>query len=168
VNDYYTQQLAIGQAYERYILEQLRAEGRVVESHATAALQLARGDLSVAGQDLEVKFDRLFASTGNLYIETAEKRDASRDYWTPSGVCASSAAIWYGIGDYRDFFLFKRVTLRDVARTARPIEIAMKTSRGFLLEAGRRAAFCVRERHWTDRAADGAALAFLPASAIRW
>jgi hypothetical protein len=167
---YYDAQRRLGEAFEGYVLERFRAEGLEVGRHTTAALQLSRGDLVVEGQDLEVKFDRLFASTGNLYIETAEKRNADRVGWTPSGVCAASAAVWYGIGDYRDFFLFQRVTLRDVARTARPIEIAMKTSRGFLLDPGRRAAYCVREWHWTDRTCDGreGADSFVRADEIRW
>jgi hypothetical protein len=156
--DYYAQQRARGEAFEGYIAGRLVAEGHVVTRHAGRLAQIGRGDLCVDGVDLEVKLDERLAETGNLYIETAEKRARDHARWIPSGVRSVSSARWYGIGNYRDWFVFERVDLFLEASRHAGLTITRGTSQGFLLSPGRRAELLYRERHWFDRMADGARL----------
>ena len=148
MSDYYADQLAAGDAYERYVLEQLNREGIQVARLGTQADQFALGDALIAGQPVEIKFDNRFAETGRLFIEIAEKRRAEQRDWHPSGIFAQSSAKWYGVGDYDWWFVFRRSALRAVAVTQRVITIGRQTSRGFLMAADLRKRLCVLERLW--------------------
>lgn len=162
--DYYATQRREGEAFERYLAVRLRAAGRHVARHADQASQYAHGDLRVDGIDLEIKFDTLAATTGNLYLEVAEKRDASRQHWTPSGVCSDSSAADYGVGDYRDWWLFERSVVKRLALSRPPITIARGTSQGVLLPITDAWRYSPRVFHWLDHEPNGTPYA----DAIRW
>jgi hypothetical protein len=171
VSDYYAEQLALAEAWERYIVARLRREGIPAERHDTKDSQIRYGDMRIGPDHVELKYDQKFVETGNLFIEVAEKRRAEQAQWMPSGIYASSLARWYGVGDHRDWFLFERVALRDVARPERIITIKRATSQGFLLRPAERVALMVRARHWNDVTADGSPVeppAMLTSSEIRW
>jgi len=157
MTDYYAEQLALAEAFDDYLVRRLVAEGHPAHRHLGRAAQLAHGDLSICGVDVEVKFDQLFHTTGNLFIEIAEKREASRVQWTSSGIFSGSAAPWYGIGDYRDWFVLSRAWLkRLVPAPSGVITIGRGTSRGFLLPTPTRSSGVKSERHWRDYTALGA------------
>ena len=54
MSDYYTEQRAIGDAYEQFVCEHLQMEGLKVERCITKADQIGKGDLIIAGQPLEI------------------------------------------------------------------------------------------------------------------
>ena len=146
MNDYYVLQRVRGEQYEAYVVEQLRAEGVTIARHVGREAQLLLGDTTAR---MEIKFDRLFSATGNLFIEVAEKRRATDLIWIPSGINACASFVWYGIGDYQDFFVFSRGALEQEERVAdRVLTIARGTSRGYLLTPDRRLALAVWERYW--------------------
>ena len=143
--------LKIGNAYEAYILRRIRDEGRRAASYETQAGQLAHGDITFSsGQNMEIKFDRRYHQTGNLYVEVAEKHRADQLQWVDSGIRCQSDAEWFGMGDYRDFLLFRRSDLQAEQDSGlyRIIEIGSATSRGFLLRPNRIAAIAVSTHHW--------------------
>jgi hypothetical protein len=171
VSDYYAEQLARAEAWERYIVARLTREGIPIVRHETKHAQISYGDVRIGPDHVELKLDRNFVKTGNLFIEVEEKRRAEQATWIASGIYASSEARWYGVGDYRDFFLFNREALRQVARPERIITIDRGTSRGFLMQSAERLDLAVRVRHWQDVQADGSpaiAEPMLLASEIRW
>jgi hypothetical protein len=101
---------------------------------------------------LEIKWDDKFATTGNLFIETAEKKTADQPTWTPSGIDRDDNAWLYGIGNYAEFFLFSKRTLREVARRpgVRIQENSRRTGRGFLLPRLAASECCERAFAWLD------------------
>lgn len=149
---YYGEQLEKAEAWEQYIVERLQAEGRVVERHKTRAAQYAHGDTTIG---LELKFDLELTRTGNLYIEVAEKSRPEQAEWIDSGIYARADFKWYGVGDYRDFYIFRRSALKRLAPQMPTFTIARGTSRGFLLEPPQREELVEWQRHWSDRAAHG-------------
>lgn len=171
MSDYYTVQRALGEAYERYIVARLHREGIPIVRHETQAAQFAHGDVRIGADHVEIKLDQQFAVTTNLYIETAEKRRREQATWTPSGIFSRSTARWYGIGDYRDWFLFEREHLRQNARAERLLTIARGTSQGYLMRSSERLTLAVRVRHWAEVQPDGSAAPAreqLHVSEIRW
>jgi hypothetical protein len=171
VSDYYAEQLALAEAWERYIVARLRREGIPAERHTTKEAQIGLGDMRIGPDHVELKLDQKFVETGNLFIEVNEKRRPEQEHWTASGIFASSCARWYGVGDYRDWFLFERVALRQLVRPERIITIKRATSQGFLLRPAERVALMVRARHWSDVQADGSPAVVEPmvmVNEIRW
>jgi hypothetical protein len=167
MSDYYREQRAKGEAYERYIVWQLRQDGIDVARYDTQAEQYAHGDTTIG---LEIKLDTKYCDTGNLFIEVAEKTRAEQPTWTVSGIFAASDAPWYGVGDYRNFFVFDRLTLQEQSATVRLIVTKRGTSRGFLLTEDRARQLMVRYRHWYKRLPDGRIDSgrLVQASEIRW
>jgi hypothetical protein len=155
---YYDRMQALAWAYEGYIARRLRGRGHVVTQHVGQGAQLAHGDLRVDGIDYELKLDQIYARTGNLYIEVAEKRDYRRASWTPSGICSGSSATWYGVGNYRDWFLFQLHELaaaEDYRRPRLEIRHFESAGKGWLLTPALRRGLNVVEYHWADVEADG-------------
>lgn len=130
---YYDEQLAAGQKFQDYIAEQLYRAGVVLVNFQSRDFQLARGE-NLLG--LEIKFDRQYAHTGNLWIEVAE-RAAPDHAWIPSGIYRGDNAWLYGIGDHTEFFIFSIKLLRLlVERPGSRFVVHVNTlctSRGFLL-----------------------------------
>ena len=144
--------LQAANTYEAYILWRIRAEGKLATLHETKADQLAHGDIALgSGQNLEIKFDRNYHKTANLFIEVQEKHRADQDQWVASGIRCCSDAQWFGIGDYMDFFLFRRLELQREQDSGRftIIEIGVQTSRGFLIDTGQAKALAVSTKHWS-------------------
>lgn len=139
----YASQLEAGQQYQDFIAEKLYHEGIPLINFQSRSAQL-RGE-NLLG--LEIKFDNQFARTGNLYIETAEKSRAENREYVPSGIYRDDNSWLYGIGNYREFFLFSKRTLRELYELQKQNTEACKTiatSRGFVLS--RREAAAIAER----------------------
>lgn len=159
MSDSYQTLRIIGGSYEDYIIRRLREEGEMVTPMLSSEDQRAHGDARIDHDGhctyLEIKFDRKFHKTGNLYIEVEERRlDISPD-WVPGGICAGSDVTWYGIGDYRDWHVFRRTDLIAMIPQATIIEIDDRTSRGWLMATDTRQRLLVMIRHWSDRLWDG-------------
>ena len=66
-----------------------------------------------------ITYDRLMATTGNVFIEVLERRTPEDTDWTPSGL---DDFAWYFIGD-TECFVFRRERLRTARRDGRPLVI---------------------------------------------
>ena len=62
---------------------------------------------------VEVKLDKSFRLTGNLFIETDE-RSSVYDEWRPAGIYHHSQPWLFAVGDNVSFWLFATKTLRNV------------------------------------------------------
>lgn len=58
-------------------------------------------------QGIEIKNDKKFRNTGNLFIETAEKRPEAIEY-IPSGIFRDDNTWLYIIGDYDTFYILSK------------------------------------------------------------
>lgn len=165
---------AVGVAYERYVvIERIQAEGHAIRGHDTAREQLAHGDAWLVGKGgIEIKFDQRYHVTNNLYIETEQKMRPTDPAWLASSLFAEARYRWFGIGDYGDFYVFRRADLIAFAKSAtcRIVENAVATGRGFLIPMGQRIRLRVAQRHWDDRTWDGIPVVrgMVRADEIRW
>ena len=86
---------------------------------------------------IEIKYDEISQTTGNLFIEVAEKRKAENPNWVLSGIMRQDNCWGYLIGNYDEAYLFLKRHLKNLQvkyPTVSPIIInGSKTSKGFLL-----------------------------------
>lgn len=84
-------------------------------------------------EGVEIKLDRRMASTGNLYIEVAEKAHPDRAEYSPSGIHRGDNTRVFLIGDYDRWWAFHLDTFRKMDMRGRLPRVRMPTSIGFLL-----------------------------------
>ena len=148
-----------GEALERYVVIALGAEGIVLGRYDNRDDQWNYGDLYVgeapninnANTNIEVKYDRRYHQTGNLFIEVGAKIKKSESIFKRGGIMASANWSWLITGDYRDLFMFKRIDLKrlyDEHERKNIKEISAGTGRGFLLSPSQILQFAVKEWHW--------------------
>lgn len=82
---------------------------------------------------VEIKYDELYARTGNLYIEVAEKARPRAGDYVPSGIHRADNTWLYIIGNYDLVFVFAKSLLQSFQPHYREIKITTGTSKGFLL-----------------------------------
>jgi len=145
--EYYREQLEAGQRYQDFIADRLYREGIVVVSFQSRDYQYKRGENALG---LEIKLDDKFATTGNFWIEVAEKTDPSNPAYVASGIHRNDKSWLYGIGNYDEFWIFAVLTLRRFQAKFRPTiqENGTKTSQGFLLNAADASQCCARQFDW--------------------
>ena len=85
-------------------------------------------------QGVEIKFDNVFQTTSNLWIEIAERHNPSNPY-LDSGIFRKDNSWLYCIGNYEVIYIFSKNLLILLFQTNRypVIENKLMTSRGFLL-----------------------------------
>jgi hypothetical protein len=134
VNDkeYYKKQLEKANEYQDYVVVQLhKYTGLTIPVFSSYKYQLNVGE-SLCG--FEIKHDENLKYTGNLFIETQERRSINNPY-VSSGIYRDDNSWIYIIGDYKKIFIFAKNHLRFLheKRKYRLIENKYKTARGFLL-----------------------------------
>ena len=140
----YRRDYARGVDYEDWVIVRLRADGYFTKRTTTMAEQRETGDTRCG---MEIKFDRLYADTGNLYIETAERPDTRFDM--KDGGIYSPARFWlYLIGDYETIFVFGRKVLQRLDKSGRFPAVIKDTSEGFLLSEA-------KARHYAEKVIEG-------------
>ena len=144
----YQDKLAVGLAYERYIGMALReAWGLVIHPCTTREQQIAIGENR---EGIEIKKDRNFRSTRNLYIETAEKTNADNPVYVRSGVFRKDNTWLLCIGDEAEAWLLLLDTLRRESQGSHRF-VETPTSRGFLLPVNTANTLChvvEAKLHW--------------------
>jgi hypothetical protein len=88
-------------------------------------------------QGIECKLDKVFKTTGNLWIETAERHNPDTPY-SDSGIFRNDNSWLYCIGNYDVLYLFQTNILSGMCCSGRYpiIENNLMTSKGFLLPKG--------------------------------
>ena len=105
----YDEKLAVGTVYQDHVQRNLWLHGLVIQTYASKQFQFQFGE-TIGG--LEIKYDRRYRDTGNLYIEVAEKSNAANANYVPSGIYRSDNAWLYGIGNEAQFWIFSKAHLR--------------------------------------------------------
>ena len=132
MTEYYKQQLADGKAFEQYVKQQL-AEKRqmhldIIDSKEE---QITIGETR---QGYEIKYDKRYKNTGNLYIETKEKSNPANPNYVASGIFRQDNTHTWIIGDYKQVYMFKKQTLVEVYEEKQYLRyVTTATSHGFLL-----------------------------------
>lgn len=126
----YTANLADAQEYERFVSDTLMYEKKIISGvFQSKHYQTLHGE-SATG--VEIKYDRMFRNTGNLYIETAEKHHESAEM-KPSGIYHPNDHWLIVIGDYSTFWVFASSALRIIHSREWCVDVETATSAGFLL-----------------------------------
>lgn len=131
--EYYDTQLAAAQEYQDWLCREFAKRLYFVLSPTCSRkYQYEAGE---TWQGAEIKFDKKFHETGNLFIEVAEKTNPRNADYVPSGICRRDNTWLYVIGDYRTVFVFDKKWLQRVRRSGKVkvFDIDRGTSRGFLL-----------------------------------
>lgn len=141
--DYYKSQLEEAHAFQDYcaniFLTQL---GIAVTNYKSKEYQFARGE-NVQG--IEIKYDKLFHKTGNIYIEVQEKSDPNNSDYVDSGIYRLDNSWLYAIGDYKTIYIFAK-TLLSLLHKSNKFKVATTpTSIGFLLPLEDADKYCAKK-----------------------
>lgn len=129
--DYYGKQLRDGVEYQDFVAHELCKRGMPIVSYGSRKFQYDYGENMLGA---EIKYDKKFRETGNLYIETAEKSHPSNSRYVPSGVMREDNSWLFMIGDYRDLYIFPTNFLRKLIECKNWRFISDKpTSQGYLM-----------------------------------
>lgn len=132
--EYYAEQKEHGEEFQDYVSDLLHETcGMVLGNYCSRRYQLERGE-NKAG--VEIKLDKRWRETGNLYIETAEKSRPENPEYIPSGMDRGDNSWFYAIGDYSKLWLLPLVNLRILRAKNNFKTVETPTSRGFLLPCG--------------------------------
>jgi len=126
LHENYGQNLEVGTEFQDFVADTLHEEaGLVVHNYRSRKYQVNKGENRIR---LEVKLDRKWHKTGQLFIETEERWNTEVPM-RPAGINANN---WlYAIGDNQKFWVFATSTLRNLeAQCARK---ETPTARGFVL-----------------------------------
>lgn len=82
---------------------------------------------------VEIKLDKRFRQTGNLYIEIAERTSTDKQF-SPSGIHRPDNTWLWVIGDYKTLYIFAKNVLQLVQKRFIPVITA--TSKGYLMPVG--------------------------------
>jgi hypothetical protein len=127
VNDRYGRDLQAGLEFQDQAMVMFSAMGLHLQFYASIEAQVKTGE---SMQGIEVKLDRRFRETGNLYIETCERSSPSSE-WHAAGITRDDNAWALAIGDPSKIYVLGVKQLRRIASRYR--EVHTETSRGFLM-----------------------------------
>jgi hypothetical protein len=130
MTQYYKEKLNQGLFFQDFVLELLYENGLPIISYSSKEYQNTIGE-NKAG--IEIKNDRNFRKTGNLYIEVAEKSNPENINFVPSGIYRNDKSWLYLIGDEEKIFILSKKQLQLLHKIGKYEEKQTPTSRGFLL-----------------------------------
>lgn len=130
----YKEMLEKGLTYQDFVVEQLYNIGLPIISYSSKKYQHMIGENKCG---FEIKFDDRMKTTGNIYIEIAEKSNASNREYFPSGIYRNDNTWLYIIGNYEVVYLFSKKHLRMIYEDKNRLDIFRRvqtqTSQGFLV-----------------------------------
>lgn len=118
--------------YQDFVTDVLYNRGFPICAYSSKRYNIDKGE-SRAG--VEIKNDKRFNETGNLYFETHEKRDVNNN-WTLSGIKRDDNTTFYFIGDYKRAWLFSKKQLKVLCENYMKYgfkEVETPTSKGILI-----------------------------------
>jgi hypothetical protein len=127
--DHYQAKLAEGAAFEFYIYEQF------LDRVGIEIVSLPKGHhiLGENYEGIEVKYDARMHSTGNVYIEVAEKSHPNKPKYYPSGIMRADNSHFYLIGNYKEAFVFGKAQLVALVNEHDYRCVQKATSLGYLM-----------------------------------
>lgn len=122
--------------FQDYVADLFYNIGLPINLYTSYKYQIEKGE-SRAG--VEIKYDKSFEGTGNLYIETQERYNENKPY-VPSGINRNDNTIFYAIGNKKRVLVFCKKQLKELIKKLdlKEIEINKKTSKGYILPVVRK------------------------------
>jgi len=120
---------------------------QIAEFQAFVTDQLSKIGITIhVNQGVEIKYDRNFQKTGNLYIETAEMLKSENTKFVHSGIFKNDNSWLYIIGDYKSLYLFATKYLRSIYPKRKSfVFVSEETTQGYLLPIAEAEQFCIKE-----------------------
>ena len=97
ITEYYKSCLEKGLEYQDFVTDILSNELGISLSNYLSKKYQLKGENK---QGFEIKFDNLYKTTNNIYIEIAEKSNANNEKFVKSGIFRHDNTWFYIIGDY--------------------------------------------------------------------
>lgn len=122
----------VGATFLDFVVESAWKAGIAITPYGSRYYQFNRGETRTG---VEIKFDGNFRETGQLYIETGEKRDPETGKTVLSGILRKDHWL-YAVGDYETIFLFPSRLLRLLMKEKNYENFKNETMQGFFLPVG--------------------------------
>ena len=147
--EYYHAQLDEAHEFQDYCTEWLLKElGIAITNYQSKKYQYNSGENP---QGLEIKLDKRYKETGNLYIETAEKSNPQNQNYIKSGIYRLDNSWLYAIGDYDCIWIFAKKLLVGMDEIKKYKEVRTATSIGFLLSLKEADKYCAKRLLLVDK-----------------
>lgn len=146
---FYDERLKTGNEFEKFMVRYLNGKGRNIKLYNTEHEQITIGETDAG---IEFKNDSKFRKTGNLFIETKERRHISKEY-VDSGIYRKDNTETLIIGDTVIAYEIPILKLREIDSHCPQRENDTKTGKGFLLniELAKQKEIITNEYHpWED------------------
>jgi hypothetical protein len=126
----YKLQLEDGQQYQDFLTRELSTRGIIFQQFSSKKFQYEIGE---SHSRIEIKYDKIFSKTGNLWIEFQERKYPTGTYIN-SGLLRDDNAFLWAQGDYNTLFIFCKRDLKHRLENEPYKENGQKTSIGKLLK----------------------------------
>jgi len=130
MTEIYKQNLLIGEEYQDFVVERLYEIGLAVISYSSKRYQNIKGENK---NGWEIKYDRKFRETRNLYIEVEEKTNKNNKNFVKSGIFRVDNTWLYIIGDYKTIYILSKTQLQRCYKKNRYKIVQTLTSIGMLI-----------------------------------
>lgn len=130
-SSYYQINLEEGREYQDFVLDKFLNIGMAIVGYSSYKYQKEKGETSAG---IEIKYDKKFKDTKNLYIEYGEKDPKAKEY-VRSGILREDNTWLYAIGDYKTIFIFSKRLLKVLLKSeiTKNKHVSTMTSQGYLL-----------------------------------
>jgi len=143
MTEYYKEMMQKGFEFQDFIADKLiESIGISLTSYSSKLYQEKKGENR---QGFELKFDDRYKTTGNIYIETAEKSNENNPNFVLSGIYRSDNTWLYLIGNYEELFIFSKKHLILIHKSNKYKNVETKTSQGFLIPKDVCEKYCVNK-----------------------
>jgi hypothetical protein len=137
---YYQDKLQEGLVFQDIVTRALYQRGIVVIGYSSRRFQIEEGENMLGA---EIKRDGNFRTTGNLYIEIAEKTHPNNLEYIPSGIYRKDNSWLYVIGDERLIYIFSTRYLQMLEK--RYEHKTISTSKGFVIPLDEADKYCIKK-----------------------
>jgi hypothetical protein len=129
-SQYYDEEQEDSEPFQDFVVDQLYEIGIPITNYSSRKYQYNHGE-NRAG--IEIKHDKKFKETGNLWIELKEKSDPKNECYVSSGCFRGDNSWLFITGNYEILFIFAKNVLQLLSKRYNQIENNKKTSIGYLM-----------------------------------
>lgn len=132
LTEYYQDMLEKGLEFQDFVMTKLIEKlGINLTQYSSKKYQYTMGENK---QGIEIKFDDRYETTGNVYIEIAEKSNGNNERFIDSGIYRKDNTWLYIIGNYKILYIFSKKYLVYLHKKNIFRQVEIPTSKGFLID----------------------------------
>ncbi len=105
MTEYYREKYEQSLLFQDMMVDAFAAQGIPLSIYSSKEFQFKKGE---SRQGVEIKHDTLWPTTGNVYIEVAEKSQPEMPRYTPSGILRKDNTKLYAIGNEKRVWVFAK------------------------------------------------------------